>query len=72
LRPSLPSAADALLALRERLKLSVAAFFSLYLRTNPRTLENREQGRASPNARATLPIRLVERNPDTVERLAAV
>jgi len=43
-----------------------------YLRTNPRTLENWEQGRAKPNAQAALLIRLVERYPDTVERLAEV
>jgi putative transcriptional regulator len=46
--------------------------FARYLRTNPRTLENWEQGRAKPNAQAALLIRLVERYPDTVERLAAV
>ena len=36
----------------------------------PRTLENWEQGRARPNAQAALLIRLVERYPDTMERLA--
>ncbi len=64
------SAAE-LLALRERLNLSRPVFAS-YLRTNPRTLENWEQGRARPNAQAALLIRLVERFPDTVERLAVV
>jgi putative transcriptional regulator len=63
--------ADELLALRERLHLSRPVFAS-YLRTNPRTLENWEQGRAKPNAQASLLIRLVEKFPDTVERLAAV
>jgi putative transcriptional regulator len=63
--------ADELLALRERLHLS-RPVFARYLRTNPRTLENWEQGRARPNAQAALLIRLVERYPDTVERLAAV
>ena len=43
-----------------------------YLRTNPRTLENWEQGRAKPNAQAALLIRLVEKFPDTVDRLAVV
>lgn len=60
-----------LLALRERLRLS-RPVFARYLRTNPRTLENWEQGRARPNAQAALLIKLVERYPDTVERLAAV
>ena len=63
--------ADELLALRERLHLSLPVL-ARYLRTNPRTLENWEQGRAKPNAQAALLIRLVERYPDTVERLAVV
>ena len=63
--------AEELLALRERLHLS-RTVFARYLRTNPRTLENWEQGRARPNAQAALLIKLVERYPDTVERLAAV
>lgn len=60
-----------LVRLRERLKLS-RALFAVVLRTNVRTLENWEQGRARPNAQAALLIRLVERYPDTVERLATV
>jgi putative transcriptional regulator len=60
-----------LLALRERLRLSRPVFAS-YLRTNPRTLENWEQGRAKPNAQAALLLRLVEKFPDTVDRLAVV
>ena len=64
------TAAD-LVTLRERLHLSRPVFAS-YLRTNPRTLENWEQGRAKPNAQAALLIRLVEKFPDTVERLAVV
>lgn len=63
--------AEELLALRERLHLS-RQVFARYLRTNPRTLENWEQGRARPNAQAALLIKLVERYPDTVARLAAV
>ena len=63
--------AKELVSLRERLHLSRAVFAS-YLRTNPRTLENWEQGRAKPNAQAALLIRLVEKFPDTVSRLAQV
>ena len=70
-KPAPDIGADELLALRERLKLS-RPVFAHYLRTNPRTLENWEQGRARPNAQAALLIRLVERYPDTVERLATV
>jgi len=60
-----------LISLRERLRLSRPVFAG-YLRTNPRTLENWEQGRAKPNAQAALLIRLVQKYPDTVERLASV
>lgn len=58
-------------ALRERLNVS-RAVLAARLRTNPRTLENWEQGRAKPNAQAALLIRLVERYPETMARLAAV
>ena len=57
--------------MRERLKCS-RALFAGYLRTNVRTLENWEQGRAKPNAQAVLLIHLVKRYPDTVERLASI
>jgi putative transcriptional regulator len=70
-KPAPEVTADELLALRERLHLS-RSVLARYLRTNPRTLENWEQGRAKPNAQAALLIRLVERYPDTVDRLAAV
>lgn len=58
-------------ALRESMNLS-RALLARYLRTNVRTLENWEQGRASPNAQAALLIRMVQRYPDTVERLAKI
>ena len=60
-----------LVELRERLALSRPVFAD-YLRTNPRTLENWEQGRAKPNAQAALLISLVKRYPDTIERLASL
>lgn len=60
-----------LIRLRESLELS-RALFAVYLRTNVRTLENWEQGRARPNAQAALLINLVKRYPDTIERLAAI
>jgi putative transcriptional regulator len=71
LQPAPEVGAAELVALRERLHLS-RAVFARYLRTNPRTLENWEQGRARPNAQAALLIRMVERYPDTVERLARI
>ncbi|MBJ7262571.1 MAG: addiction module antitoxin [Burkholderiaceae bacterium] len=46
--------------------------FAMYLRTNPRTLENWEQGRARPNAQAIALIRLVQKYPETVGHLATL
>ena len=57
--------------IREKLKIS-RAVFAACLRTNVRTLENWEQGRARPNTQAALLIHLVRKYPDTVERLAAI
>lgn len=54
-----------LVRLRKNLRLSRASF-AVYLRTNVHTLENREQGRAKPNAQAALLINPVKRFPDTV------
>jgi putative transcriptional regulator len=71
MKPAPDVEAAELVALRERLHLS-RAVFARYLRTNPRTLENWEQGRAKPNAQAALLIRLVARYPDTLERLGRV
>jgi transcriptional regulator with XRE-family HTH domain len=53
-----------LVRVRQRLRIS-RALFAVYLRTNVRTLENWEQGRAKPNAQAALLINLVKRFPDT-------
>jgi len=60
-----------LIRVRRSLKIS-RALFAVYLRTNVRTLENWEQGRAKPNAQAALLINLVKRYPDTIERLATI
>ena len=60
-----------LIRVREGLHIS-RAVFAAYLRTNVRTLENWEQGRAKPNAQAALLINLVKQFPDTVQRLAAI
>ena len=63
--------ADELTKVRGDMQLS-RSLFARYLRTNVRTLENWEQGRAKPNAQAALLIRLVQRYPDTVRRLADI
>jgi putative transcriptional regulator len=60
-----------LVKIREDLRIS-RPVFAAYLRTNVRTLENWEQGRAKPNAQAALLINLVKEYPDTVKRLAAI
>jgi putative transcriptional regulator len=63
--------ADELVTIREDLNMS-RPVFAMYLRTNARTLENWEQGRAKPNAQATTLIRLVQKYPETVLHLAAL
>lgn len=68
-KPALQITARELGKIRKDMKLS-RGLFAGYLRTNVRTLENWEQGRAKPNAQATVLIRLVQRYPDTVRRLA--
>jgi len=70
-KPAPEVSPEDVLALREKLNLS-RPVFAHYLRTNPRTLENWEQGRAKPNAQAALLIRMVNRFPDMVQRLDAV
>jgi putative transcriptional regulator len=70
-RPAPAVTPGELIEVREQLNLSRGLFAS-YLRTNVRTLENWEQGRARPNAQAALLINLVKKYPDTVERLAAI
>ena len=62
---------EELIRVRKSLKIS-RALFAVYLRTNVRTLENWEQGRAKPNAQAALRINLVKRYPDTVQRLETI
>jgi len=71
INPAPEISAQELLALRERLNLS-RTVFARYMRINPRTLENWEQNRAKPNAQAALLIRMAEKFPDTMERLAVV
>ena len=71
IEPAPELSSDELVKLRQKLKLSQAVFAS-YLRTNKRTLENWEQGRAKPNAQAALLIKLVKKYPDTIKRLRAV
>ena len=71
LRPVVDVSPRELIQLREDRNIS-RGLLARYLRTNPRTLENWEQGRAKPNAQAALLISLVRKYPDTVERLARI
>ena len=70
-RPAPKITARELAKVRQDMNLS-RGLFARYLRTNVRTLENWEQGRAKPNAQAALLIRMVQRFPDTVRRLAEI
>lgn len=70
-KPAPKISARELEKIRKDMNLS-RGLFAGYLRTNVRTLENWEQGRAKPNAQAALLIRLVQRYPDTVRRLAEI
>ena len=70
-KPAPTITARELTKVRRDMNLS-RALFAGYLRTNVRTLENWEQGRAKPNAQAALLIRLVQRFPETVDRLAGI
>jgi putative transcriptional regulator len=70
-KPAPKITARELAKVRQKMNLS-RGLFARYLRTNVRTLENWEQGRAKPNAQAALLIRMVQRFPDTVRRLAEI
>ena len=69
-KPAPTITADEVVQAREKLHVS-RGVFARYLRTNPRTLENWEQGRAKPNAQAALLIRMVAKHPDIVKYLEA-
>ena len=57
--------------IRENLNISQAVF-AYYLQTALTTYQNWEQGRAKPNRQAILLIKLVEKDPATLERLAGL
>lgn len=62
---------DEVKAVREKLKLSQAVF-AQYLHTGVTTLQNWEQGLAKPNKQAILLMKMVDRNPHTLNELAAL
>ena len=55
--------------LRKKLHLS-QALFATRLRTNEDTVKNWEQGRSVPNTQAALLLSLVDKYPDTLDRIA--
>jgi putative transcriptional regulator len=67
-RPAIRLTAAEVKAVRENLNLSQPVF-ACTLRTNTRTLQNWEQGRARPNAQASLLIRMMGQFPDMARRL---
>lgn len=66
-----PVTPSELVTLRNTLDMS-RPVMAHYLRTNDRTLENWEQGRSKPNVQACMLIRLVEKYPDMLDRLATI
>lgn len=70
-KPVVQVTANEVKAVRESLKLSQPVF-AYRLRTNTKTLQNWEQGRAKPNAQASLLIKMIERFPDMAQRLESV
>lgn len=70
-KPTPEVTVDELTSLREKLGLSRPVFAN-FIRTNPRTVENWEQGRAKPNAQAALIIKLISKYPQTFKMLASI
>ena len=60
-----------IVALREYLGYSQPVFATI-LHIKPATLKNWEQGRSKPNTQAALLFRLIEKEPDTLARIAAL
>ena len=71
LKPVAKVSAAEVKAIREALQWS-QPLFAQCLRTNLKTLQNWEQGRAAPNTQASLLIKLIQRYPDTAQRLQTV
>lgn len=61
--------AEAVKALRAKLRVSQPVF-ARQLRTEPRTVANWEQGVSTPNAQATILLKLVDRHPELLKEIA--
>ncbi len=60
-----------IIALREKLGYSQPVLASM-LRVKPATLKNWEQGRSKPNTQAAILFRLIEKEPETLAKIAAL
>jgi len=60
-----------LVEIRKKLKMSQGVF-AQSLRVPVRTLQNWEQGKGKPNDQAALLVRMIEKYPDTFERLDCI
>ena len=69
--PPLRVCADTVREIREQFNLS-REVFARRLRVSTRTLENWEQGRSEPNAQASALILMVQKYPDTMEKLSTL
>ena len=58
-------------AVREKLHVSQPVF-ARWLRTEPRTIKNWEEGIAKPNAQAAILLALFDRNPELLDEIAAL
>lgn len=70
-KPAPQVTAQEIVNLRQKLHLSQSVF-AQRLRLNPETLKNWEQSKSKPNGQAVVLIKLVEKYPDMIERLATV
>ncbi len=69
--PPLEVSSELIRDTREQMHLS-RAVFARRLRVSARTVENWEQGRAKPNAQAAALILMVQKYPDTLEKLSSL
>jgi len=69
--PLLPIDAATIIATRKKLNLSVK-IFSQHLRVTQRTLKKWEQGETQPNPQAAALILMMNKYPDTLNRIASL
>lgn len=68
-KPAPKMTAKAVQAVRAKLRVSQPVF-ARQLRTAPRTVANWEQGVSTPNAQATILLKLVDRYPELLKEIA--